>query len=1198
MPSSSNIYAEKIYSEHPSVLWALDDQADYISLLSSDTKNLVNWTKVNGSLSKTNSSTTQPFVSDDLFLVTGTPSTTDIAYTTITSTDIANFTDLNQMLNSFCIGSYFYSNSIHIASIAIGYEYYDIISGTNVQNLKEIPITLYNNWMFLSETFSLPKQNTTMRIVIKIGYYPSAEDSSHYTFLINGVSIGQWSEEFNSFSSGSLTVDLPSSIPLESCKAVSAYAYGLNTNQGYYLINNNALTSRNSGVPLVYGASNTTILSPNLNSDSTPKPSLIVPGLGFLNEIGRYKDLTVEMWLRITAQSSTPKRIFGPISSTDGLYIDGSFLTLVIDGNFKSKYIGEWCRPMLLDISLIENKAIVILNGEKIIELSIDRTSLNLPQQFLNGKNLDWLGFYAYQDITPIELDCVAIYPYAVPEVVAKKRWVYGQAVKSLESVDSSYNGTTSQIDYTFSQYANNYSYPNHGSWKQGKFDGLISDNTSLMSPQYELPAFISDTTTLDNIFNLNSSIQTESNIFFTLSNNNGYLFLNSLAFLTNKTKSFYGLFKVDSNIANEQTLFFIQNKLTLEYFKITLLNNTIYYKFYSKNSGLLTISSKNYINGSIFSAGIDIDQICSYYGKDMISFWSNLNNLNVFILNDQNKTSHYSHKLYKIGFSTFRNSSSIETNFDSFGIIDPNSDILDFVASYTMVPELEYGTYYLDLDIAGYWEDYIPLTYFAKNITDSFGNQKYDLDFIQFNIDAPSPPNFISSSQKASWTYGELNAKFASPTQQPYDILDNKLYTGYETYNDLAYDKSSFLYEYNTQNSNIRSYITFQYVSDGLNQLPEYFTTTAPALKSGIVNLENDLNWMTTKYEVVNDTIIYPPQNVDFADLAIVVHLEVKTSGSTNKVIQLKSLEFASQSNNESSATAIGTRFGNKLYPYKKSGAYFDYKSKNPISIYKKSSPYLHLTRYSGIQVKGPFDPTVNRGVALIINKNKVSEYQVGAVQVAMRYDDDFFPATPYPVFEIQNADTSIKFYMQANSSSGDRAKIFAIDSKTGKLKNGISYYLNGILVAEPTITVKQWAFLGISFADPVSFESTSGYFNLNGPLLFNNISYYKISNLQKQQSASTRVWDEIKQAYIVGNPTPQYFMWNYWYPAYTWFGVMVKSTSYSYGITPSDIYKTYMGTNKIIVGNDGEKQLKVYDDPISVYSNTVQQSYVLDPV
>jgi hypothetical protein len=1202
MPSSSNIYAEKIYSEHPSALWALDDQSDYVSLLSSNTKNLLNWsTSLGSSTVKTTSTTTQPFLNDDLFLVTGNPSTTDTRYTTMVSPDIANFKDLNQDLDSFSIGSYFYSNSVHLASISIGYEYYDVVGGITVQNLKEIPINLYDNWMFLSETFSLPKQNTTMRIVIKIGYYQSTEDSSHYTFLINGVTLGQWSEEFNSFSSGTQIIDMPSEIPLESSKVIASFAYGMNDSAGYYFVKNNAIVARNAGVPLIYGASNNTVLYPNTNEDGSPKPSLIVPGFGFLNEVGRYKTLTVEMWLRITAQSSIPKRIFGPISSSDGLYLDGSFLTLVIDGNFKSKYIGEWCRPMLVQVSLMDGKATVMMNGELIINLNINRSSISLPQEYSNLKNQDWLGFYAYEDISPIELDCIAIYPYSVPEIIAKKRWVYGQAVKSLEVIDSSYNGVTSQIDYTFSEYANNYSYPNHGFWKQGKFDGLTTDNVSLMSPEYALPDFISsNNNSLMDMFAINKEVQNEQDPFFTLADDNGYLLFNSLSFLTDKAKSFYGIFKVEASIGtpSEQTLMFFQNKINLDYFKISILNNKVYYKLKTNGKDEITIANKDYVYDQNFSAGINIDQLSNHFGNEMISFWANPNLINLYMLNDPAKESKFLNKFYKFGASTKRNFIKIGSNFDDYGILDSESDLIDYVATYTLVPEIEYGSYYFDIDISGHWEDYVPLTYFAKNIKDSFGEQKYDLDFIQFNIDAPSPPNFVSSTEKEFWKYGELESRFSSPVQKDYDILDNKLYTGYDDYYALQHDKSSFQYEYDTSKSNVRSYITFQYISDGLNKLPEYFTKISPALKSGIINLENDSDWMTTKYEVVNDTIIYPPQSVDFEKLAIVIYIEVKTSGTLNKKIQLKSLELASQSNNETSATEIGTKFGNKLYPYKKSGAYFDYKSKNPISIYKKSNPYLHLTRYSGIQVKGPFDSTVNRGIGIVVNKNKVSDYQIGSIQLAMRYDEDFFPVTPYAIFEIENADTVIKFYMVANSSRGNRAKIYAIDSSTGKLKNGISYYLNGILVAEPTITIKNWAFIGVSFADPISFESASGYINLNGPLLFNNISYYRVSNLQKQQSSSSRIWDEVLQAYSPGSPTPIPYMWDYWYPAYAWYGVMVKSTSFAYGTTPADIYKTYMGTNKIIVGDSGEMFLRVYDDPISVYSSVDSNDYILKPV
>ena len=36
MSSPSNLYAEKVFSEHPMALWALDDKLDYISLISEE----------------------------------------------------------------------------------------------------------------------------------------------------------------------------------------------------------------------------------------------------------------------------------------------------------------------------------------------------------------------------------------------------------------------------------------------------------------------------------------------------------------------------------------------------------------------------------------------------------------------------------------------------------------------------------------------------------------------------------------------------------------------------------------------------------------------------------------------------------------------------------------------------------------------------------------------------------------------------------------------------------------------------------------------------------------------------------------------------------------------------------------------------------------------------------------------------------
>ena len=51
MSNPSNLYAEKIYAEHPMAFWALDDQADYITLLSDYSRDLTNWKEIKTHLS-------------------------------------------------------------------------------------------------------------------------------------------------------------------------------------------------------------------------------------------------------------------------------------------------------------------------------------------------------------------------------------------------------------------------------------------------------------------------------------------------------------------------------------------------------------------------------------------------------------------------------------------------------------------------------------------------------------------------------------------------------------------------------------------------------------------------------------------------------------------------------------------------------------------------------------------------------------------------------------------------------------------------------------------------------------------------------------------------------------------------------------------------------------------------------------------
>ncbi len=61
MSNPSNLYAEKIYAEHPVALWALDDVADYISLIDEADRNVTSWTITGGS-AVVYSATDEPFI--------------------------------------------------------------------------------------------------------------------------------------------------------------------------------------------------------------------------------------------------------------------------------------------------------------------------------------------------------------------------------------------------------------------------------------------------------------------------------------------------------------------------------------------------------------------------------------------------------------------------------------------------------------------------------------------------------------------------------------------------------------------------------------------------------------------------------------------------------------------------------------------------------------------------------------------------------------------------------------------------------------------------------------------------------------------------------------------------------------------------------------------------------------------------------
>ena len=1154
MSNPSNLYAEKIYAEHPLVLWALDDKLDYVSLISEGQRNLTTlWTPTNATLAASFENLKEPFPDSHLNRVRVSVPVSETIEASIISPNILNFNTLAD-LGTFTIGSYFYSNSIFSQNVSIGYEYTNPATSTIVQNLKTFTNVPYQKWGFISETFEIPNVSAQLRLVIKVKIFEGSATSADNEFYFNGITLGQWNEEFNTYSlNGTTQTTIPSTVSIYGgYDAVEAQAYGVAEDSGYY-ITEGGLKCKNAGIPLVFGASGVTRLEPNTDA------SLIIPGKGFLNKKGQYNDYTIEFWARLAVNTSTPFKIFGPIASDDGLYVEDGFLTLVIGDQFASHFVGEWYRPMLIHIRLIKDSASLLINGEEVLSLSLNTANLTLPEELDNsGDSQDWLGFFASQNVYPFEIDCVAVYSYQVPITVAKRRWVYGQGVASSEGISSSYGGTTAFIDYPFANYTANYNYPDFANWNQGSFDNLLTTQTTLRTPEYVLPEIFLGTKTLQELYDDNKDVQdnesgpviTDKFLSFrpnnTWSSIESYINFPKFNLLSNEVESCYGVFS-SHNLASDELLFKIYSPLNNNYFTILKDGNLIKYSLTYNGTTQLLFTSSAITTNSLFAVGFNIKTLSEKFGNNVSSFFGNQSSLKMYVAGDDSGDYTFTGRLYSLGLNTSLNSTKITTYIDVNGFIelDKGQQLIDHTASYTILPSEAYQKYFLDIGVAGYWQDYLPLSYFAQFVKNSNDQEFYEIDFLQFNL-------------------------------------------GYPTTTTLQQESGALSYYYNTDGAQIKSYATFQYVADGAN-IPTSFANEEPPDEYKVLDLNNYENWETTRFEILDNTLIYPIKNIDFNKIAIVYSLEFNSRGILTKPILLNKLQLASQAFNDNSFNPVGTGFGVDLFPYKKNGIYFDYKSKNPFSIYKESTPYLYLTKNSGIEVRGEINVLENRGLSLPINKELATTYKISAMQLWLRYDQENFPATATEIFEVNHKSGTIKFYIQANSQDLNRGKIFAL-SESGIPYDGIAFYLNGILVREPVLSLKEWSSIGISFLTSLVFDSYLGNINITGPAIFNNISYYQASSLQEIESKTERPW------FRVLSDGTSVLDWQFWLNTSTWGGMLIISSSDFYGINPENIYKTYMGTNKIIV-DDGEG-LIYQAEKIKAYTNAEWSTTVSTPV
>ena len=1143
MTNPSNLYAERVFAEQPIALWSLDEDCDYASLVSPAVRSMSGWSISGGTVTN---QTTIPKRIDKSSVIKVVTTNSD-AFTAV-SPNTFNLSSLNPERNSFSISTYFYSATAAISEVRLGYEY--TLNGTTTRSLESYNLSVADSWVFLTKQSIVPEVNAEIRIVVEV----DAEVPGNFEFYLNGLSVGQWSEKFNLYSDGVDMSPIPEEIALSNALGYPAYSYGISDNPGYYLGSANTLYAYNDGIPMVYGASSVTKIIPNENN-----PSLILPGQGFLNEAGRYQELTFEAWLKVLTKSSSPKRIIGPIASSDGIYVDGPFIVLKIGKFSDSYFIGEWARPMLVHLRVSSLSASLLINGEVVISMDVDMSSVDLPSEFSGSgnKNQNWIGFYAYDDVPLLELDCVAVYSYQVPEIVAKRRFAYGQAVDLPENSSGALSEPPFLIDYRVARYANNYIYPDTGRWSQAIAENVSTSQNVLSTIDYQLPSIVfnNENISSDTWLELcNEDLDPDDipSVSLPLADSDqasgGYILFPRLNMLSQDTASFYGIFEASGG--NEETLFRLENAVDGSYLSVTTENSHVKYVFSYPNQQPVEILSDNeFEEGSLFVAGIDIGKMSASYGGMVSKFFGASKRLAVYVGGGSTYDNTFSGKIYKVGFSNQRNLRKLSGVVQEDGTIWASGtiaeDTINHISTYTFGPRRYLESLDLDISTDSYWQDYVPLSYFGKKIKTLDGDEVQSLDFIQFNIDVPDMR--ISGEQLSN-----------SHTQT-------------------------------------RSYISFQYLSTGANRPMSAFSQTEEIANNHTLIPGSD--WLQTIYEVTDNTVIYMPQRVNFRDLAIVIHIQIDAKAVIKNPVRIKKLELASQAISVTEPMKIGTKTGAQIESYIKRGLYPDYRGSNPLTIYKGSNPYLYLTSKSGIKICGDFVRNEFRGAYIPMNPQRSNNYSVGAIQSFINYPHEAFPTEPVPIMEIKAYDRTSIVYLVSDNPDGTRGRIYAINTKTQLPDQLLNFYLNGKLVKNPYISPNEWDVLSFQFVRGLVLDNFRGTLSIVGPLLFNNVSIHRLTEIQTSITSIFRTWAQVPKMIEKDGDEDTY--WEDFItsdPAITWENILFIPTIRTYLIDPEIIFRSYTGTNKSIVSDRNVLRLKNYQ--YRIYKDILWRSSITTPV
>lgn len=477
----TNLYAARVFAEHPVGIWPIDEELTFLSLISPGQRDLRLW--------ETNSEVSYHHQGPDLagsgqaFFVSGPSWDGEFYVHELVSPELfVPFYDLSHDQRTFSVNTYV-QHVLPVGKYELGYKV--LVDGEYVEFIEEFGPGQTEEWIRLGATFDHDFGLSPVRVFIRVFFhYVSGSDEFETWFYATEPSVGQWAEVHSINSLGVLAEEID---PRSGLQRILGDVYGVELNEyggrgkpGYALIKNQRLLAVNEGIPLVFGSGSSTTL---VHADGYP--SVVFPGKGFLHEKGTSNNYTFETWLRLSDVSATGGRIIGPLTSDDGVYVRGNSIALVFGDHVGVHVVDQWGVPMLLHIVWRDRYIELFINGERVISLDV------LGWKPVAGRPYDddWIGFFGLPGML-FEIDTVSIYPFAVPLTVAKRRFVWGQGVESPESMNTAYLGVPHNISFPHANYSRVFTYPDDASWLSGRSEN-IAFVTGGITPEFPVTPHI-----------------------------------------------------------------------------------------------------------------------------------------------------------------------------------------------------------------------------------------------------------------------------------------------------------------------------------------------------------------------------------------------------------------------------------------------------------------------------------------------------------------------------------------------------------------------------------------------------------------------------------------------------------------------------------------------------------------------------------